>query len=81
MQRAPTLLKLADVDLDDLLLCYGDHLGDPVLREAADAGEASDGHNGDGLGDSTATPPGKRGRANAKDGADHEGALPPLVDA
>ena len=36
---------------------------------------------GDGLGDSTATPPGKRGRANVKDGADHEGALPPLVDA
>jgi hypothetical protein len=35
----------------------------------------------DGLGDSTATPPGKRGRANAKDGAEHEGALPPLVDA
>src|SRR6478609_7126756 len=23
-----------DLDLDDLLLCYGDHLGDPVLREA-----------------------------------------------
>ena len=28
--------------LDDLLLCYGDHLGDPVLREAVAAG-------GDGL--------------------------------
>lgn len=27
-----------DVDLDDLLLCYGDHLGDPVLREAVAAG-------------------------------------------
>ncbi len=25
-------------DLDDLLLCYGDHLGDPVLREAVAAG-------------------------------------------
>ena len=36
---------------------------------------------GDGLGDSTATPPVKRGRANAKDGAEHDGALPPLVDA
>ena len=36
---------------------------------------------GDGLGDSTATPPAKRGRANAKDGAEHDGALPPLVDA
>ena len=22
-----------DLDLDDLILCYGDHLGDPVLRE------------------------------------------------
>jgi aspartate/methionine/tyrosine aminotransferase len=31
-----------DVDLDDLLLCYGDHLGDPLLREAVAAG-------GDGL--------------------------------
>ncbi len=59
---------------------YGD--GDMLTGgEAADAGEASDGHNGDGLGDSTATPPGKRGRANVKDGADNEGALPPLVDA
>jgi aspartate/methionine/tyrosine aminotransferase len=26
--------------LDDLLLCYGDHLGDPVLREAVAAGGA-----------------------------------------
>src|SRR3954447_12630272 len=24
--------------LDDLLLCYGDHLGDPILREAVAAG-------------------------------------------
>ena len=24
--------------LDDLLLCYGDHLGDPLLREAVAAG-------------------------------------------
>ena len=31
-----------DLDLDDLLLCYGDHLGEPALREAI----ASD---GDGL--------------------------------
>jgi aspartate/methionine/tyrosine aminotransferase len=23
-----------DLDLDDLVLCYGDHLGDPVLRQA-----------------------------------------------
>jgi len=23
-----------DLDLDSLLLCYGDHLGDPLLREA-----------------------------------------------
>ncbi|MFL6205062.1 MAG: aminotransferase class I/II-fold pyridoxal phosphate-dependent enzyme [Acidimicrobiales bacterium] len=30
------------LDLDDLLLCYGDHLGDPMLREAVAAG-------GDGL--------------------------------
>src|SRR6476660_3430675 len=27
-----------DVDLDELVLCYGDHLGDPVLREAVAAG-------------------------------------------
>src|SRR6266446_6781089 len=26
--------------LDDLLLCYGDHLGDPLLREAVAAGGA-----------------------------------------
>jgi aspartate/methionine/tyrosine aminotransferase len=31
-----------DVPIDDLLLCYGDHLGDPLLREAVAAG-------GDGL--------------------------------
>jgi aspartate/methionine/tyrosine aminotransferase len=31
-----------DLDLDELLLCYGDHLGDPLLREAVAAG-------GDGL--------------------------------
>src|SRR4051794_10669649 len=31
-----------DVDIDALLLCYGDHLGDSVLREAVAAG-------GDGL--------------------------------
>src|SRR5439155_15466867 len=29
-----------DVDVDSLLLCYGDHLGDPLLREAiASAGD------------------------------------------
>lgn len=27
-----------DLDLDELLLCYGDHLGDPVLRAAVAAG-------------------------------------------
>ena len=27
-----------DLDLDELLLCYGDHLGDPLLREAVAAG-------------------------------------------
>jgi aspartate/methionine/tyrosine aminotransferase len=31
-----------DLDIDDLVLCYGDHLGDPLLREAVAAG-------GDGL--------------------------------
>ena len=31
-----------ELDLDELLLCYGDHLGDPLLREAVAAG-------GDGL--------------------------------
>ncbi|MBK9476757.1 MAG: pyridoxal phosphate-dependent aminotransferase [Tetrasphaera sp.] len=33
-----------DLDIDDLLLCYGDHLGDPALREAivaASGGEPS----------------------------------------
>lgn len=44
-------------------------------------GDRSQEQAGDGLGDSTATPPAKRGRANAKDGAEHDGALPPLVDA
>ena len=43
--------------------------------------QAGAGRNDDGLGDSTATLPAKRGRANAKDGAEHNGALPPLVDA
>ena len=46
------------------------------------AGEqASEARHDDGLGDSTATPPGKRDWAQAKDRAEHEGALPPLVDA
>ena len=46
-----------------------------------DTGEAA--QPGDQLGESTATPPGKRGRANARDSAgdEGEGALPPLVDA
>ena len=47
-------------------------------RGGEQAGEA---RYGDGLGISTATPPGSRDRASAKDGAEHEGALPPLVDA
>lgn len=40
-----------DLDLDSLLLCYGDHLGDPLLREAIAV-------QGDGLGagDVTVTP-------------------------
>src|SRR5438270_8230064 len=40
-----------DVDVDSLLLCYGDHLGDPLLREAVAA-------QGAGLapGDVTVTP-------------------------
>lgn len=32
------LSDLTGLRLDDLLLCYGDHLGDPVLREAVAAG-------------------------------------------
>ena len=35
--------RARSADLDDRLLCYGDHLGDPVLRDAVAAG-------GDGLG-------------------------------
>ena len=27
-----------DVDVDSLVLCYGDHLGDPVLRDAIASG-------------------------------------------
>ena len=39
--------------------------------------------SGDGLGDSTATPPAKRGRGSAKDSgtSEDEGTLPPMVDA
>ena len=61
--------------------------GESDMFPAYDAGgdrreeQAGDGRNDDGLGDSTATPPAKRGRAGAKDGAEHDGALPPLVDA
>lgn len=32
-----------DLDLDDLLLCYGDHLGDPALRRAVAASAGADG--------------------------------------
>ena len=62
--------------------------GESDMCPADDAGgsdrggeQAGDGRNDDGLGDSTATPPAKRVRANAKDGAEHDGALPPPVDA
>ena len=60
--------------------------GEEADRQGTHSGDQPGAHTGDGLGDSTATPPGKRGRANAKDGAgsdgnDSEGALPPLVDA
>ena len=56
--------------------------GESDMFPADDAGgDRSAEEAGDGLGDSTATPPAKRGRANAKDGAEHDGALPPLVDA
>jgi aspartate/methionine/tyrosine aminotransferase len=40
-----------DLDLDDLLLCYGDHLGDPGLREAV-----ADGHADVGPADVLVTP-------------------------
>ena len=53
--------------------------GDADMFTGEDSGSAD--QSGDQLGESTATPPGKRGRTNAKDGADNEGALPPLVDA
>ena len=56
--------------------------GENDMFPADDAGgDRSEEQAGDGLGDSTATPPTKRGRVGAKDGAEHEGALPPLVDA
>jgi len=60
--------------------------GDMFAGGEAEEADRSGAQTGDGLGDSTATPLGKRGRANAKDGAgsegnDSEGALPPLVDA
>lgn len=29
-----------DLDLDELVLCYGDHLGDPLLRESVAVGGA-----------------------------------------
>ncbi|MCU1454727.1 MAG: aspartate aminotransferase, partial [Acidimicrobiales bacterium] len=41
-----------DLDLDDLLLCYGDHLGDPALRAAVVAADDS--------GRTSATGPGGR---------------------
>ena len=56
--------------------------GENDMFPADDAGgDRSEEQAGDGLGDSTATPPTKRGRVGAKDGAEHDGALPPLVDA
>ena len=57
--------------------------GESDMFPADDAGgsDRSEEQAGDGLGESTATPPAKRGRVGAKDGAEHEGALPPLVDA
>ena len=62
--------------------------GENDMFGADDAGGNDCGHeqarterSDDGLGDSTAAPPGKRGRANAKDGVEPDGALPPLVDA
>ena len=59
---------------------------DDVNGNRAGGEQAGEARHEDGLGDSTATPPGKRGRAkdNAQSGAehaDHDGALPPLVDA
>lgn len=64
----------------------GDMFAGGEAEEGDRSGDRSAAKSGDGLGDSTATPPGKRGRASAKDGAgsdgnDSEGALPPLIDA
>src|SRR5213082_2622079 len=36
-----------DVEVDSLLLCYGDHLGDPLLREAVAAGGGTGGLRAD----------------------------------
>ena len=56
--------------------------GESDMFPADDAGgDRREEQAGDGLGESTATPPVKRGRAGANDGAEHDGALPPLVDA
>ena len=56
--------------------------GEGDMFAADDAGSDTD-RSGDGLGDSTATPPAKRGRGSAKDSGtgEDEGALPPMVDA
>ena len=44
--------------------------------------QSAEGGYGDGLGDSTATPPvAKRGRMNGKDTSEHDAALPSLVEA
>lgn len=56
--------------------------GESDIFPADDAGgDRREEQADDGLGDSNATPPAKRGRAGAKDGAEHDGALPPLVGA
>ncbi|AYO75933.1 DUF736 domain-containing protein [Sphingobium yanoikuyae] len=57
--------------------------GENDMFGADDVGAGAHGGEdaGDGLGDSTAAPPAKRGRTQAKDGADQDGALPSLVDA
>ena len=66
---------------------YGD--GDMFPADDAVAGDRDHqqgdaGRSDDGLGDSTATPPGKRGRAKESaesSGIEHDRALPPLVEA
>lgn len=64
----------------------GDMFGAGENGGEGEDGDRSGAQTGDGLGDSTAAPPARRGRAQAKDagdtaGNDSEGAIPPLVDA